>query len=301
MSRHRFPVALWVVLAACLVIASPLPAQQVRDPLRPDAQPIEPAREEPQVADLSQANDKVGAGDFKGAETILTPMLEQFPDDPALLLMLGEIHLALGQADLALPVLQHAVEISPERLRLQFQLGSALAASGQNEDALAAFDRELENNDNPEVRVMSLLNRSFLFQNLKRWDEAAAELVQVAEIDPSKAQVYGDAASLYIQAGKPEEAEKVLAAGDPLGFRSAQHNYSLGAAYYKRRMYEQAAGAYRRCLEIKPSFFKAERGLGLALEKAGKQDEAVTHFRKYLELKPDARDRELLLKAIGDN
>jgi tetratricopeptide (TPR) repeat protein len=301
MSRFPCPAAVILILAATVLFASYSGAQQVRDPLRPDAPPVEPAVEQPEKADLSQANEKVAAGDFSAAQAILAPMLETFPDDPALLLMLGEIRLALGQPDQALPALQHAAEIEPERLRLQFQLGSALAALGRNEPALAAFRQEMENNDNPEIRVLCLLNRSFLLQNLKRFEEAAAELVQVAELDPTKAQVYGDAASLYIQAGNPVEAQKVLAAGEPIGFRSAQHAYSLGAAFYKGRDYEAAAAAYRNCLEIKPSFYKAERGLGLALEKSGKEDEAVAHFRKYLELKPDARDREKILEAIGSD
>ena len=300
MARTPSSPTLALILSAAVLAATDASAQEVRDPLRPDAPPVQQAEEKARTADLREAGEKIGAGQLEDAEALLAPMLEPFPDDPALLLMLGEVRLALGRPDQALPVLEHAAEISPDRLRLQFQLGSALAATGRTEDALAAFRRELENNDNPEVRVLSLLNRSFLLQNMKRWEDSAAELVQVAELDPTKAQVYGDAASLYIQAGIPEKAEEVLAAGEPLGFRSAQHTYSLGAAYYKDEKYEQAAAAYRRCLLIKPTFYKAERGLGLALEKSGKGDEAVAHFRKYLELKPDARDRDRILKAIGD-
>lgn len=299
MSRIQFQSTAIMLLGALLALTPATTAQQVRDPLRPDAPSTQPAPVESQSADLSVAGEKVAAGDLAGAEVILEPMLEQFPDDPLLLLMLGEIRLALGQTDQALPLLLHAAEISPERMRVQFQLGSALAASGRTEEALAAFGRELENSDNQELQVMSLLNRSFLLQNLKRWEEAARELVRVAELDTTKAQVYGDAASLYIQAGRPEEAEKVLNAGAPLGFLSDLHYYSLGAAFYKNKMYNRAAEAYLRCLDIKPSYANAERGLGLALEKAGREDEAVVHFRKYLELKPDARDRERILEAIG--
>ena len=299
MTRIRFQSTAPVLLGAILVLIPATTAQQVRDPLRPDAPAAQPAPEERQAADLSLAGEKVEVGDLTGAEAILAPMLEQYPDDPPLLLMLGEIRLALGQTDRALPVLLHAAEISPERPRVQFQLGSALSASGRTEEAMAAFGHELENNDNTEVQVMSLLNRSFLLQNLKRWEDAAAELVRVAELDTTKAQVYGDAASLYIQAGNPEEAEKVLTAGAPLGFRSAQHYYSLGAAFYKKKMYDRATEAYLRCLEIKPSYANAERGIGLAMEKAGLENEAAVHFRKYLELKPDARDRDRILEAIG--
>ncbi len=301
MARIDFHPTFLFILAAVLLPVSPGAAQQARDPLSPEAPTAEAAPAEPRSADLSQAGELVSATDFAGAESILVPMLEQFPDDPALLLMLGEVRLALGQVDKALPVLQHGAEISPERPRVQFQLGSALAASGKTEEALAAFGRELENNDNPEIQVMSLLNRTFLLQNLKRWENAAAELVRVAVLDATKAQVYGDAASLYIQAGNPGEAEKVLAAGEPRGFQSAQHHYSLGAAYYQKRMFPQAAEAYRRCLDLSPSHANAERGLGLALEKAGQETEAAAHFRKYLELKPDAGDRDRILEAIGDD
>ena len=301
MARTQLINRLAVVPVTFLLLVTSAMAQQVRDPLNPDAPPREPATQDRPAtgADLSGAGDRIQAQDYEGALGLLEPQLERFPDDSSLLLMLGEVRLALNRPEPALVVLAHGSEIEPVLPRMQFQKGAALIALGRPEEALLAFQAEIENNDDLEIIVLSLLNRAFLLQNLKRWEEAAAELIQVTDRDPARIEVFGDAASLYIQASQPDKAETVLAAGLEKGFRSPQHFYSLGASFYKKRLYDKAASAYRQCLEIKPSFANAERGLGLALEKAGKEDEAVAHFRKYLELKPKARDRDQILEAIG--
>ena len=288
-------------LAAVLMISSSTPAQQVRDPLHPDAPPKEAAEtgRKPAGADLSEAGARIRDQDYEGAVALLEPQLERFPDDRALLLMLGEVRLALHRPEQALEALSHGAGIEPVLPRMHFQTGAALVALGRQEEALTAFQAEIDNNEDPSIVVLSLLNRAFVLQNLKRWEEAAGELLRVAELDPDRTAVFGDAASLYIQARNPVEAEKVLAAGADRGFRSAEHYYSLGAAFYKKKMYDRAVAAYLLCLEQKPTHANAERGIGLSLEKAGKEAEAVAHFRKYLELKPDARDRDKILEAIG--
>ena len=288
-------------LATLLIFISSATAQQVRDPLRPDAPPKQTntENEQPAGANLSEAGARIKAQDYEGAVLLLEPQLEKFPEDPRLLLMLGEVRLALNRPDQALEVLQHGAGIEPVLPRMHFQQGAALVALGRTEEALPAFQAEIDNNDDQNIVVLSLLNRAFVLQNLKRWEEAAVELLRVTEQDPARNEVYGDAASLYIQARNPVEAETVLAAGADHGFQSAQHYYSLGAAYYKKKMYDRAVAAYMQCLEQKPTHANAERGIGLSLEKAGKGPEAAAHFRKYLELKPDARDRERILEAIG--
>ena len=51
-------------------------------------------------------------------------------------------------------------------------------------------------------------------------------------------------------------------------------------------------------LEIEPTLASAERSLAAALEKLGRDDEAVEHLRRYLELAPDAWDAETVRKQL---
>jgi tetratricopeptide (TPR) repeat protein len=300
-----FPVALAVIAFAAGPATSTADQKPVRsvDPLTGEvtilaAPEPEPSPEEAAKANLSDANRMVREQDYTAAEALLAPLTTNYPDDPELHLLLGEVRIALKMPEEALSPLLRAAELAPGQERIQFQLGSALVAVGREEEALAAFSRETENTEDKQILLLSHMNRAFLLQQMKRWEEAAAAYETAAVLDPSRPQVYGDAASLYMQARKLDMAEATLAAGAANGFRSAQHYYSLGAGFYKVKRYDKAIAAYSTCLETNPEFARAERGIGLSLQKKGLDGEAITHYRKYLELKPNARDKDKILAQI---
>jgi tetratricopeptide (TPR) repeat protein len=241
-------------------------------------------------ADLAEANALVAASNYAEAESLLAGLQHDFPDDPALLLLRGELLLALGRAAEAREVLQHGAEVDPERPRINFQLGTALASTGQRKPALEAFGRELEVNQDPAVRSLAHLNRSLLFEQERNWAAAVSELEAVLEIQPSRTEIYGDLVSLYIQAGQIAEAIEVMERGASAGFASSRHYYSLGARLYRDERYADAIAMLTKAVEMEPGLSQAERSLAAALEKVGREEEALEHLRRYLELNPDAPD-----------
>jgi predicted Zn-dependent protease len=260
----------------------------------PDAVP-EPV---PTGPDLSEANALIREAKYSEANDLLAGLEQEYPDDPALLLMRGEILLALQRAPDALAPLKKCAELDPERPRVNFQLATALSITGDADGALAAFAAELATNDEPDVQALALLNRSMLFQQRRAWADAAAELERLLELQPQRTQAYGDLATLYIQSGKPDMAADALARGEEAGFHSAEHYYSLGASQYRDSDYEAAVEALENALAIEPDLAKAERSLGAALERLDRPDEAVVHLRRYLELSPDAPDAERVAEQI---
>jgi len=67
---------------------------------------------------------------------------------------------------------------------------------------------------------------------------------------------------------------------------------------YREGRHEDAVGAFEQAIDIDPKLARAERSLGAALEKLGRKDEAVTHFRRYLDLAPDASDADRVKAQI---
>jgi tetratricopeptide (TPR) repeat protein len=240
--------------------------------------------------DLSVATAKIREGAYAEAEELLATLETEYPDDPALLLMRGEVLLAMGRADEALVVLERGVSIDPQRPRLHFQLATALASTGDSERALEQFAREIESNPDPAVQTLAHLNRSMLLQQARRWGDAAAELEAVLKTQPDRVEAFGDLASLYIQAGDTAAAIDALERGKAAGFDSAPHFYSLGARLYNSKRYEDAVAVFSEALRVDPGLAEAERSLAAALERLGRDDEARAHLRKYLELRPDAPD-----------
>jgi tetratricopeptide (TPR) repeat protein len=297
---RRTPLSglLFLLLAALLAPGSPARGQQQpAAPPEPTAAAEQPGAELP-GADLSQAVERIRAGSYEEAQDLLAALQPEFPDDAALLLMRGEVLLALGRAEEALDVLRHGAEVDPERPRMNFQLGTALASTGQREAALEAFGHEIEVNEEAEVQVLSRLNRSLLLQQERRWGSAAEELEAVLLLQPERSKVYGDLASLYIQAGDAEAAVDALERGEEAGFSSAAHYYSLGARLYKSEMFEQAVVMLAEALRIDPGMAEAERSLAASLERLGRESEALEHLRRYLELHPDAPDAAVVAEKI---
>jgi len=257
----------------------------------PAAAPTVAAEETaPPRADLTPVNELILEGDYAEADKVLAALESEFPEDPALLLMRGEVLLALGKPDEAREALARSIEIDPQRERSHFQLGSALAALGRNDEAIAAFGDEIGLASDQKILIFAHLNRQNLYAQAKQWEQAAQELEAVVALDPNQLQAYGDMASLYLRAGNSEAAARVLQQGEAAGFVSSPHYYSLGARLYRDEKYEAASQAFRKALEIEPGMARAEKSLAAALEQLGQDQEALEHLKRYLELAPDAPD-----------
>ena len=55
---------------------------------------------------------------------------------------------------------------------------------------------------------------------------------------------------------------------------------------------------YRKALELDANNAVAYRGLGMLYERMEKPQQAIEEYRKYLELKPDAKDRMIIQRRL---
>jgi tetratricopeptide (TPR) repeat protein len=290
----------WMIAlsAVCLVhlAATPVVAQKV-DPLT--GQVVEQAPPpEPEGPDLTEAYDRVKAQDFKNAEGILAGLQEAWPDDERLLALRGELLVALGRTAEAVPILRKVAAMAPERPRVHFQLGTALASGGDRAAAIAAFGKELEYSEEAQVRLLAHLNRSLLFQQERQLPEAAAELHAVLELDPARLQAWGDLTTLYLEAGDIDNAAAVFKEGYEAGHRSARHGYSVGARLFKAERFAEAIELFVLVLDAEPTHARAVRSLAASMEKTGNQQGALDQWARYLELAPGAADADQVLEKL---
>jgi tetratricopeptide (TPR) repeat protein len=281
MQRSRKLELMTIPMLAIFLLAIPAIAQEQALAENVEAAP---------GADLTEVNALVSDSKYAEAESLLAILQQEFPDDPILLLLRGELLVALGRHDEAQAVLRHGVAVDPDRPRMNFNLGTALASTGQRKPALEAFGRELEINQDDAVRTLAHLNRSLLFEQERDWAGAVQALEAVLEIQPSRTEIYGDLVALYIQSGQTAEALETMERGVGAGFASSRHYYSLGARLYRDERYADAVSMLTRAVELEPSLSQAERSLAAALEKVGREEESLEHLRRYLELNPDAPD-----------
>ncbi len=206
---------------------------------------------------------------------------------------------ALGRIEEAIPLLKKVAEKEPERPRVHFQLGTALASTGDRTGALDAFGKELEHSKEPQVRLLAHMNRSMLYQQQRQWKEAAGELEQGLELDPSQLQAWGDLVTLYLDAEDLDGAINALAKGTTAGHRSSRHYYSVGARLFKAERFEDARDAFSETLIIEPTHARAVRSLAATMEELGQEEPALELWARYLELAPGADDADQVSQKLA--
>jgi protein O-mannosyl-transferase len=68
---------------------------------------------------------------------------------------------------------------------------------------------------------------------------------------------------------------------------NAVAHYNFGLALARRGQVDQAIGHFRKALDIKPDYVAADNNLGLALAGRGQIDDAISYYQKALEIRSD--------------
>jgi tetratricopeptide (TPR) repeat protein len=67
----------------------------------------------------------------------------------------------------------------------------------------------------------------------------------------------------------------------------ARSHHSLGLAYEKKGMLDEAISELKKVLTVHPNYYKAHNNLGVAYQKKGMLDEAIAEFKKSIAMNPN--------------
>jgi tetratricopeptide (TPR) repeat protein len=163
---------------------------------------------------------------------------------------LGVAEYRRGRLDQSERLHRAAIALNPRLAEAHYNLGNTLAAQGRHDEAVKAFEVSL--GVHPD-NAQALHNRSLSLIALGRVDEAIALLDRALVLDP--------------------ESERIRRA--------------RGDAYLRLRRYPEAVEEYRAVLGSTSSP-EVHNNLGLALQHAGRLDEAIASFRTALSLAPES-------------
>ena len=250
---------------------------------------------------LKQAKSHADAG--RHAEAI--PLYQQFlakdpSGNPPAYYYLGKSLVKEGRDTEAEQAFRKGLELKPDMKGAHFFLGDMYLREERYTEAVAELEAEREMNPDSDTVLLSL---GVALLNDGRSDEALAVLEQAALINPAKsdpsmymASIYekraGDAGSDSVSRQehmeKAEEMYQRVVAIDP---RNASISfYNIGVRSWNQNRNREAAQAFKKAIEIDPTYADAHRELARAL--MGVQDfkGAVEHFEEYLKLNPQAAD-----------
>jgi tetratricopeptide (TPR) repeat protein len=117
--------------------------------------------------------------------------------------------------------------------------------------------------------------------------EDLAAYTKMLRGDPDNPLRHDAVASLYLDAGRLDEAISEFRESLRLNPDSAPTQYNLGFALSARGRRDEAIAAFQSALRIDPEYAQAHNNLGALLQLAGQPDAALDHYRRAVSLRPD--------------
>lgn len=235
------------------------------------------------------------AGRLQQAEGVLRVVLEEFPDYPAALYMLGTVLLEAQETDSAIAFLQRAVRVDSANPACHSNLGLAYMAVGLLNDAIGCWQSALQI-DGDFAEAHNNLGNALLGQG--ETEKAAIHLRKAIASKPDYFLAHINLGNALRTQGKPYEAISCYRKAITIRPAYAHGHHNLGAAYCDFGMLEEAAASYRRALQLDPGLAGTCNDLGVVLLEMGRTDEAVASVRAALRLRPDFPDAYFNLHSL---
>ena len=183
------------------------------------------------------------------AETLCREVLQQRPDQPDAVHLLGLIAFDSGHADAGIRLLARSVALAPQMGPYHENLIKALIRSGRRDEAL----------------------------------QAARDAVA---LHPTRVELIAALADLLLAADQWDEAETHLRTLIRLGAVSAEVHSNLAHVLRRKERLEEAADECRRALAIRPDCAEAIANLGTIQMESGQVSHAIESYRAALHIKP---------------
>ncbi len=228
---------------------------------------------------------------------------------------------------------RRAVQLDPENGGAWFNLGVGLDYSGQEEEAISAYERAIQ----IEPRPMYYNNLGDVYDALGRGDEAIAAYEQAIELDPAYAWPYHNLGQIYAERGDYELAldfyqqaidhhqsdkdravswddfgdanaalgnyEEAITAYRWAGVLNPKYAppwYGLGNVYSALGQYPGAIDAYQRAILLDPAKAQAYHNLGLVYARQGDYAGAVAQYQQAIARHTDQQAKASALNSLGD-
>jgi len=217
------------------------------------------------LLDAAYAHQK--AGRFPEAERGYRELLRQQPRHAAALHLLGMVGMQTGRSEMAVELIQRAIELEGGNAQFHMNLGNLLQAQGKLDEAVGSYERALELNPR-SASAWSNLGEALKTQG--KLEEAAASLGKALALEPELAVAHSN----------------------------------LGNVRQAQGQLDQALACYERALILQPDLAMAYANMGNLREAQGLLREAAACYERALNLKPDfeaARFNRSILKLLeGD-
>ncbi len=211
--------------------------------------------------------------------------------------LLGAESLRVGEPAKARALLVKSLAIKPGFLQARYNLGLALAVSGEHQAAIEQFNGLIIANP---ADAESLYNRGKLLLESGRGEEALRDLDAARSLAPERSQIHVSRGLALAHLDQPAEAAAAFEDAAAIDPRNAETRYNLGKALDAAGRLPEAEAQFRLALELKPGFAEAHNMLGVVLAREGRLREGIDQFREAVRLDPSNAGAGINLeRAVG--
>lgn len=231
-----------------------------------------------------QARQHFNTGNLEKARTLYETYVEQNPNDPEVLYMLGAVYGRIGDFTLASNYFSKTLELQPDAFVAICGLGAAEKQLGNLETAIQTFQKALKfQPDNTNV----LLELAGLLLRQSKLGDAEILLHRILKSNPECAEAHHGLGGIYQSKKKIDTA--IIYYKQALkydGKRAVTHN-QLGSLLSIKGFLKEAINHFKTAISIKPDFLEAYINLGQNYLVMGSFKKALDAFEKTLKIKPD--------------
>ena len=206
------------------------------------------------------------------------------PGDYLAHLNLGAALEAMGQPEEAIAEYRRVIDLRPDDAIAGNSLGAALQSMGRTEDAISEYHRVLS--VRPDY-VDAEYNLGSALISERKGVEAAEEFQKVVKARPDDADAHSNLGRAFALEGRVTEAAAEFESALRLEPQDADAHYDLGRVFAGQGDYDRAAVELRAALRINPDHASAHSDLGTVFAIQGKLVQAVAEYEAALRINPD--------------
>jgi protein O-GlcNAc transferase len=256
-------------------------------------------------------------GEYQSAETLYRQILQQQPNHPDALHLLGVINAQNNRPQVAVELIQQAIQVDSLNARFYNSLGNVWWGQQQLKKALKCYQQavalnpELAEAHNGLANVLNAqqqyaqavasyrqaisLNPNFIeaYHNLGQalTNQGAMHAAiqcyqQLIARHPTNAQAYFAIGLIFKRQNKLIDAADWLQRAINFNPHFAEAHYHLGDVFRKQQRWQLAGEQYQQTLAVQPNHLEAHHNLGVILEKQDKFTAAEACYRKAISLAP---------------
>jgi tetratricopeptide (TPR) repeat protein len=224
------------------------------------------------------------AGRLNEAEVIYQALLQNIPDHPDALHLLGEIANQRKQFALATDLITKAINVNPSIPGYYGTLGRTYKNQGKLDEAIACYQQALELKPDDDS-IYNSLGNALLDQD--RYTDAIASYQKALSFQPKHADARSNLGIVLQIQGNLIEAISCFRQALDLRPNSALIHFNLGTALMEQGDLDEAISCYRNAIAYRSDYVQAHCNMGVALKDQKRYKEALSCYQAALAIAPD--------------